>query len=142
MKKNLFVILGIFLIIIAILSFTYYNYKKMAIISQKINMEYEIYTKNEIVGSTVMTLINKATDQNEKNNIDKDQKGHYIENEENSIKIEIKFKESEKIYEMESISKLGYEEFVKNYSNINFICTKKEYHAKTNQIKYLLLEQT
>ncbi len=142
MKKYLFVILGIFLIIIAILSLTYYNYKRVTIVSQKINMEYEIHTKNEIVGSTVMTLINKATDQNERNNIEKDQNGRYIENEENSIKIEIKFKESNQIYEMEAISKLGYEEFVKNYSNINFICTKKEYHSKTNQIKYLLFEQT
>ena len=65
----------------------------------------------------------------------------YIENEKNSIKIEIKFKESDKTYAMEAISELGYESFVKNYSNMNFICTKKEYHKKTNQIKYLLFEQ-
>ena len=141
MKKNLLVILGIFLIIIAILSYTYYNYKRITIITQKTNLEYENYTEKEIIGSSLMTLINKATDQNEKNAISKDKNKRYIENEENSIKIEVKFKESDKIYTMEAISELGYESFVKNYSNMNFICTKKEYHKKTNQIKYLLFEQ-
>ena len=141
MKKNLLVILGIFLIVVAILGYTYYNYKKITIIAQKTNLEYENYTKQEIIGSSLMTLINKATNQNEKNAVAKDKKGRYIENEENSIKIEIKFKESDKIYTMEAISELGYEGFVKNYSNMNFNCIKKEYHEKTKQIKYLLFEQ-
>lgn len=141
MKKNLLVILGIFLIVIAVISYIYYNYEKTARIAKQTNLEYEKYTQQEIIGSSLMTVINKATDQNEKNDVAKDKNKRYIENEENSIKIEIKFKESDKTYAMEAISGLGYESFVKNYSNMNFICTKKEYHKKTNQIKYLLFEQ-
>ena len=141
MKKNLFVIIGIFLIIIAILSYTYYNYKKINILAEQKNKEYETYTQDAILGSTLMTLINKASDQNEKNGVEKDKQNRYISNEENSIKIEVKFLESDKIYAMESISSLGSEAFIKNYNNMNFIYTKKEYHEKTKYIKYMLFEQ-
>ena len=141
MKKNLFVILGIFLIIIAILVYFYYNTLKIAIISQNINKEYEKYTKEDILGSTLMTLINKASDQNERNGIEKDKKNIYIENDTNSIKIEVKFLESDKTFSMEAISSLGAEQFIKNYNMMTFKCTKKEYHQKTNSIKYMLFEQ-
>lgn len=141
MKKNLFVILGIFLIIIAILSYIYYHYQRVAILANQENKEYESYTQDSIVGSSLMTLINKAIDQNEKNQVPKDSKNYYIENNENSIIIEIIFLESDKTYRMEAISNLGSEAFVKNYHSMNFKCTKKEYHEKTKQIKYMLFEQ-
>ena len=141
MKKNLFVILGIFLILVAILSYTYYNNRKIMILAQNKNKEYEAYTTENIVGSSLMSLINKAIDQNEKNEVKKDSKNRYIENEENSIKIDIKFLESDKTYEMEAIAGLGSEQFIKNYNKMNFICTKKEYHKKSKQIKYLLFKQ-
>ena len=141
MKKNLFVILGIFLIIIAILVYFYYNTLKIAIISQKVNKEYEQYLEKDILGSTLMTLINKASNQNEKNGIEKDEKNSYIENDTNSIKIEVKFLESDKTFSMEAITSLGAEQFIKNYNAMTFKCTKKEYHQKTNNIKYMLFEQ-
>ena len=107
MKKNLFVIIGIFLVIIVILTYTYYNYRKINILAQQKNKEYEVYTQDAILGSTLMTLINKVSDQNEKNGVEKDKQNRYISNEENSIKIEVKFLESDKIFEMESISNMG-----------------------------------
>lgn len=142
MKKNLFVILGSFIIIIAILTYTYYNYKKVTILSNKVNIEYESYTETAIIGTDLMTIINKAIDQNEKNEIGKDNQNRYIENDENSIKIEIKFLESDKTFPMEAISNLGADQFIKNYNSMTFKCTKKEYHEKTKYIKYLLFEQT
>lgn len=141
MKKNLFVILGIFIIIIAIFSCIYYNYQKTVILANQTNKEYENYTQDSIVGSYLMTLINKAINQNEKNQLQKDSKNYYIENSQNSIIIEIKFIESDKIYRMEAISALGSESFIKNYRSMKFQCTKKEYHEKTKQIKYMLFEQ-
>lgn len=141
MKKNLFVILGIFLIIIAILSYIYYNYQKTIILANQTNKEYESYTQDSIIGYSLMTLINKAINQNEKNQLEKDSKNYYIENDQNSIIIEIKFIESEKTYRMEAISSLGSEAFIKNYRSMTFKCTKKEYHEKTKQIKYMLFEQ-
>jgi len=141
MKKNILILIGIFLIIILILTYIYFNYRKINIIAINKNKEYEIYTKDTILGSTLMTLINKVSDQNEKNEVERNSQNRYIHNEENSIKIEIKFLESDKVFEMEAISNLGSEEFIKNYSNMNFKCTKKEYHQKTKYIKYMLFEQ-
>ena len=141
MKKNLFVILGFFIIIVAILSYMYFNYRKIIILANQTNKEYESYTETTIVGSKLMTLINKAIDQNEKNGVEIDNQNRYIENDENSIKIEIKFLESDETFSMEAISKLGAEQFIKNYNSMTFKCTKKEYHEKTKYIKYLLFEQ-
>ena len=139
--KNLLIILGIFLIFVAMLSFFYYNYQRTLILANKANSEYEIFTKDEITGSALMTLINKVSDKNEKEQIVKDEKNRYIENDENSIKIEIKFLESDNIFEMEAISNLGSEAFIKNYNSMKFKCTKLEYHEKTKKIKYMLFEQ-
>ena len=88
-----------------------------------------------------MTLMNKASNDNEKNNVEKDAEGMYIENDTNSIKIEVKFLEADIIVSMEKIQSLGEEQFLKNYRSMSFSCTKKEYHEKTKQIKYLLFEQ-
>lgn len=141
MKKSLFTIIGIVLVLMLILTLMYYNYRKTVIISEQKNLEFEIYTKTEILGSSLMTLINKAIDYNEKNEVEKDKKNVYIENDTNSIKIEIKFIESDKTYTMESISSLGSEQFVKNYTNMTFKCNKVEYHTKTKHVKYMLFEQ-
>lgn len=141
MKKNLFIIFCIFIITMVILAFVYLNYQKKIILAQNANREYEYYTTNNISGSELMTVINKVSDSNEKNELDKDEKNRYLENEENSIKVEIKFLESDKIYDMEAISNLGAQQFVKNYNNFNFKCTKLEYHEKTKKIKYMLFEQ-
>ena len=142
MKNTLFAILGIFLVIVAILSYILYNYQKNIMIVNQINQEFEQYTtQDKIIGSLLMTIINKATDYNEKNGVKKDNNNRYIQNEENSIKIEVKFLESKSIYDMEAISGLGSEAFIKNYNSMYFKCTKKEYHSSTEQIKYMLFEQ-
>lgn len=141
MKKNLLILLGIFFLVIAILSYIYYNMKKINILSSQVNREYESYAEGNILGTSLMTLIHKAINQNERNEIPKDNRNYYSENEENSIKIEIKFLESDKIYPMEAIVNLGSEQFIKNYNSMEFKCTKKEYHKATNYIKYMLFEQ-
>ena len=141
MKRTLFIILGICIISVIIIFYIYNNFVKEIMLSEKLNKEYENYTEDIIVGSHLMTLINKTVDLNEKNNISKDKKGLYMENDTNSIKIEIKFIESDKTFSMEAISKLGSEEFVKNYSSRTFKCTKKEFHNITGQIKYMLFEE-
>ena len=141
MKKNLSVILGIFIIIIVILYLLYDNYMATILSAQKVNQEYEKYTENSILGSSLMTLINKVIDQNEKNEIEKDEANRYIQNDKNSIIIEVKFLEAEGTFSMEAIANLGADKFIKNYSNMTFKCTKKEYHSKTKNISYMLFEQ-
>ena len=141
MKKIYAVFIAIFLVIIALTFYFYNDYVKAQNLSKRINVEFEKYTENTIVGSSLITLINKVTDYNEKNNISKGYDDLYQENTKNSIKIEIRFLESDKTFPMESISRLGSEEFVKNYSSRLFKCTTKEYHKETGQLKYLLFEE-
>lgn len=141
MKKFLIIMSIIILIILAVVTYKYNLYRTNELRTQKLNQEYEVFTEGEILGTSLITIINKAVDNNEKNAIKTNTNNMYIENDTTSIKIEVKFLESENIFPMEKIQKLGSEEFIKNYAVMSFKCTKKEYHEKTNNIKYMLFEQ-
>ena len=139
--KKIFVFLIIVVIIVCIILFQYNSYKrdKNAIISE--NSEFEQYINKEIYGIDLATIINKSIDKNEKNKVKKDKDGLFIENDENSIKVEIYIKQKETTYKMEQIYKQGTEQFVQFFINEKFKCSKVEYHSKTNRIKYMLFEQ-
>lgn len=133
-----------FIVIIVILSFIsikYYKYKINYNNVVSLNSEYEQYLNKEIEGIDLASLINKTIDKNRKNDIEQNENKEFIQNDTNSIKIEIYIKDSETTYTMERIYKGGTENFVEYYGNIKFECTKKEYHNKTKQIKYMLFEQ-
>ena len=110
---------------------------------QKLNKEYEEYYGIEILGTELISIINRTIDINSKNNINRDEEGYYIDNEKNSIKLYIHFayKEEIKTIQMEEIEKTGIESFVKVYSTANFKCTKIEYHENTNLVKSLTFEE-
>ena len=78
---------------------------------------------------------------NKKNNVKTDENDLFVDNNTNSIRIDIKFLESDTVFPMEKIEKLGSNLFVKNYAGISFKCTKKEYHEKNNMIKYMYFEE-
>ena len=141
MKKTFLILCGSIILLVLIFSYLYYNYQVGIAQAQKNNQEYESYTTNQILGSSLMTLMNKASNDNEQNQVEKDEEGLYIENDTNSIKIDVKFLEADKAVSMEKIQSLGEDMFLKNYRSMSFSCTQKEYHEKTNQIKYLLFEQ-
>lgn len=105
------------------------------------NREYEYYLDKTVYGTEVTTVINKAINQNETNKIPKDEKGHYIENDENSLKIEIKMITIDKAYPMEEIYNNDITKFVQNFNLINFKCTSIEYHKKTGKISKIIFEQ-
>lgn len=141
--KKVFIITVIVLVIVAIVGFKYISYKNQYNIIQNENAEFEEYKDKEIYGLTVGTIINKAIDKNTKNKIEKDSSGNFIQNDENSIKIELHMVENDKEYnlQMEQIYNGGTEQFVQYYGNIKFKCSKIEYHEKTGRIKYILFEQ-
>ena len=133
-----------FLIIIVIVStFSYFylanldSYNK----AKKENMKFEKYITQEITGTELTTLINKVVDGNSKNNVQKDKKGNYLDNGENSINIDIKFIDDDITYNIEKIYSSGMSKFFQYYGNIKFRCSKTEYHPKTRKIKYMLFEQ-
>ena len=142
MKKQTIVILLLLLVIILIVAFAIVqniNSEKELI---KYNDQYDKYLNKQVLGTEVASLINKAINTNEKNNIEKDEKEYYIPNDTNSIKIYIKLiadQDSEK-YPMEKIYKLGITEFVKNFSLEDFTCTKVNYHEKTGLVSEIYFE--
>ena len=139
--KKIFIFIIIVLVVVAIVGFKYISYKNEYKIIQNENAEFEQYKDKEVYGLTVGTIINKAIDKNTKNKIEKDNDGNFIQNDENSIEIEIYMADNETTYKMETIYNGGTEQFVQYYRDIKFKCSKVEYHKKTGRIKYILFEQ-
>ena len=141
MKKVAIFFIIIILIICAIFAM-YISYKANYNISKKSNLSFEKYLNEEVYGSEVATVINRAIDRNEKNEVEKNNKGIYQNNDTNSINIEIKMLDDDTIYQMETFYRGGIQNFINYYSNIKFKCVDIKYHSSTNQVKYMLFEQT
>ena len=146
MKKTiLFISIILLVIIILCIMRISGNSKKVQIIKAQ-NQQYEQYLKKEIYGTDVMSLINKAIDNNEKNNVSKDKKQNFIENDKNSIIIEIimitnEANQKTTTYRMETINKVGIAEFISNFNTAKFKITNIQYHKQTGKIKYIEITQ-
>lgn len=139
--KKLAIFFLLLVIIVVGISYLSINYKANYNQARRENKQFESYKDQEIYGAELTTIINKAVDNNENNNIPKDNKGKYTNNENNSIQIEIKMLDNDKTYSMETLYNGGMDKFVQYYNQIKFKCTKLEYHLATNKVKYLLFEQ-
>ncbi len=140
MKRNFFIILTILLIISAIVGCTVYNYRRTQANIAQYNKQYESWYSKQILGTDFISIINKTIDNNEKNDIQKDENNIYIEDNEKSVKIYVKFLESDNIFDMEAISNNGIENFIQNYATFSFKCTKIDYH-KNGNVKSLFFEE-
>ena len=140
MKKLAIFFLTIIVIIVGI-SYMYMYYKANYYINQKENYQFSGYYNKELKGNEIATLINKAYDNNSSNNVAKDKKGKFIENDNNSIKMDIKMLDIDKTYDMETLNSGGMDKFVQYYGQITFKCTKIDYHSSTGKVKYMLIEQ-
>lgn len=142
MKKSFFIILTILLIIVAIISFYIYNVKRINNIATKHNEQYTSYYDKEILGTDLISLINKAIDYDEKNNIEKQENSiYYINNNSNSIQITIRFIESDKVIKMEDIAEKQIESFIKFFATSTFKCTDIKYHTQTKNVQSMHFEQ-
>lgn len=139
--KRISIFFLIVIIIVVGISYLYLNYKTIFNNAQKENKQFESYYEQEVYGSDIATIINKAVDNNEKNEVEKDKKGKYINNDKNSINIDIKIIDNDTIYNMEKLYTGGMDKFVQFYNQIKFKCTKIEYHKETKKVKYMLFEQ-
>ena len=144
MKNKLFIIIITFLIIISAITYMIYNYRRGIIESQEVNESYKAYYNKQILGTELISIINKTVDLNEKNAIPKDDNGMYIENDNNSIKIYInfKYKDDYETVNMEKIYNTGTENFRRTYSSASFTCSEISYHDKTNNVKALTFTET
>lgn len=142
MKKTFLILLTVIVTLILISSYYIYNARLMETSAQKNNKQYEEYCNKQIIGTQLISLINKAIDNNEKNGVLKQLNSIYYENNnKNSIQITVKFTEEDRIIKMEDIAEKGTENFVKYFSTAIFECTKVEYHKDTQYIKSLHFEQ-
>ena len=139
--KKIAIFLLIIIGIVSTISYLYLNSISNQRMAQKENIKFEIYKDEEIAGAEVTTLINKAINTNQQNEIEKDKKGRYIDNETNSINIDIKFIDDDVTYNIEKIYNNGMDKFLTYYRDIKFKCVDVQYHDKTQKIKYMLFEQ-
>lgn len=141
MNKKIIILLVAVLVIVAIFAYNFYSYRIKKNEITQINRAYESFLDKQVLGTDVMSVINKATNSNEKNEVKKNEDGYYIDNDKNSIHVEVKFQELDKVVSMEAISGQGYNQFVYNFGAASFKCTKIEYHQNTGNIKYMYFEQ-
>lgn len=141
MKKITILLIVVIIVLLSIIGIKYFLNKVLLTEVKSENAKYEKYVSQEIYGIDLATLINKSVDQNVKSEVEVNDKGIFIPNEENSIHIEIFMKDNETTYKMEIIHNSRTEQFVKYYGDVKFKCLKTEYHKKTGKIKYMLFEQ-
>ena len=139
--KKIILFLAIIIIIVCGISYMFLNYKANYNTSKKANLEFENYLNVEVSGTDLVTVMNRAIDNNEKNEVEKNSKGIYKDNEKNSISIEVKITDNDTIYQMETFQKNGMQNFLTYYGNIKFKCTNIKYHQTTKKVKYMLFEQ-
>ena len=108
---------------------------------KKYNSQYEYYINKSIYGTELVTLINKVINENEINKVEKDEKGFFIENNENSIKVNIKMNTNGKTYQMETFYNNDITKFVENFNLVKFRCNKIEYHKKSGRVSKLYFEE-
>lgn len=128
MRKSLLILISILIIIVSIaivINNNTQNNEKQLI---QFNNKFSEYLENSFLGTDVATLIGKAVDNNEKNNILKNDKGLYILDNEYSIKVYVKFLDNDTLYDMEKIDDVGISQFVSNFNTSKFECIKVNYH--------------
>lgn len=140
MKKTIIAIICIMLIILAVIIGKYLNYRAKYNQIKEENLEYEYYYEREVYGTEIATVVNKAVNQNEKNDVPKDENGKYIQNNTNSIKVEIHITDNETLYDMETLYNGGMTAFVQYYNSIKFTCTDLIYNDE-GKVKYMYFEQ-
>ena len=139
--KKIIIFLAIVLVIVATVGYVYLNYQATYHETQKVNAQYEGYKDKEIFGTDLATLINRAVDDNIKNDIEKEDTGLYQDNGQDSIRVDILFTDDNEVHSMEEIYNSGTDTFMQYYNQIRFKCTKIEYHQKTGRVSYLYFEQ-
>lgn len=141
MKKYIYVIIILTVVVVVSILYAYRLYNKEIQDLKDYNYSFEQFNNKEIEGTQIATILNKAVNNNEENNIKKDENNNYIENNENSIKIDIHIKDNDTIYSMETIYNMGVEKFINSFSLETFKIEKIQYHETTKKIKYILINQ-
>lgn len=140
MKKTIVIILCMVIVILSVFGTKYLDYREEKNLIKKENLEYEMYLNKEVSGRDLTTAINRAVNNNEKNKVSKDEKGFYIQNDSNSVIIEIKISDNDTTYKMETLYNGGMSTFIQYYGDISFECIKIDYN-KNGRVSFIIFEQ-
>lgn len=141
MKKNIVILVILVIIIIFSISGLLITNSNTIKKIKNYNSQYEYYLDKTIYGTELATLVNKAVNSNENNNIQKDDKGFYLDNGQNSIKIDIKMNTNGKTYQMETIYNNDITKFVENFNLVKFKCNNIDYHKNSGRVSKLYFEE-
>ena len=141
MKKTLLLILIALGITIIALAGILVNRKFAENEARKPNLEYEYILEKEMYGTDIVTIINKAMNNNQKYEIDIDENGNYINDNRYSIQVEIAFIGMEENFTMERICRVGIEEFMRAFNISKFKCINKQYHEETKRLSKIVLQE-
>ena len=140
MKKSV-VLVVIILVVLTLIGIVHYRNEQQRIQEiLKYNLLYEEYNKEGLNGLDVTTIINKAVNNNERNSVEKDEYGFYIDNKTDSVIIDVKMIIDGEIYRMEQINQLGIGDFTEYFAEVKFNCIEVKYHEETGKISYMLFE--
>lgn len=128
MKRIILLLSTIILIAILLFSYNYIQYENKQADVKRFNNVFLDYNRNNLFGTDLTTVMNKAIDNNEKYKIQKDESGLYIPDKLFSTKIYIILEKEGSNYPMENFYKVGIKEFTQYFGELNFECTKVNYH--------------
>jgi len=143
MKKSILTVIILMLIVLGLAVYFVFNSRIASNVAAEENRYYQQLLNKEITGTELSSVINKVIDTNKKNELSLDDKKLYIENDSNSIIIEIVFKyeEGTKTIRGEKIYNGEVKNFISFYGNIKFKCTKLDYHELTKKVKKIYVEE-
>lgn len=142
MKKIFIYILILTVIITIIIAINISNKNSTKQDISNFNFQYEMYKNKILQGTDVASIINRAIDDNEKNSVEKDEKGFYIENDSTSVKVSVNFINEDEIieYPMETINKVGINNFIINFNLESFRISDIKYNS-IGKVSNLIIEQ-
>lgn len=139
--KKIAIFFIVILAIVSTVSYIYLSEQAKYKEAQKENAKFDIKEGQEVNGQELATLINLVIDTNKKNEVLLDDNGYYIDNEKNSINLDITFTDIDVTYNANRIGQAGITNFVQNYRNIIFKCNKVQYHESTGKLQFIGFEQ-
>ena len=143
MKRSTLTVVVLMLIVLGLAIYFAINSRMASNTASEENRYYQQLLEKEITGTELSSVINKVIDSNKKNELSLDDKKLYIENDNNSIVVEINFKYEDGIKTIrgEKIFNGEIHNFISYYGNIKFKCTKIEYHDSTKKVKKIYIEE-
>lgn len=134
MKKAIIFLICVFILIVTS-TYAYYQSRQSekAVIS-RFNYQYEKYLDKDLQVTDVVTLINKAIDDNTRSQENKD-------NNSTNLELEFKFQDVDKIYKMSDLISAGLDAFRNSFEYSTFKIVECTYNKETTRIEKILIEE-